>query len=156
MVAKCEEVQVGGERRWRVTDVVGEEDGLGIECLSGSGAIARYDPASQLTPTEPTCHTGMFILRDHMQSESHAAVLTMSVFLGVLCILGHAVLCCAVLCCALTAPSCSLAPTGFEPSCAIHYWCLCCAVCMLGHFRRASPSHWSVAARWALVLTWLD
>ena len=29
-----------GERRWRVTDVVGAEDGLGVECLSGSGAIA--------------------------------------------------------------------------------------------------------------------
>jgi acetyl-CoA carboxylase / biotin carboxylase 1 len=29
-----------GERRWKVTDVVGAEDGLGVECLSGSGAIA--------------------------------------------------------------------------------------------------------------------
>ncbi|EIE18073.1 hypothetical protein COCSUDRAFT_26470 [Coccomyxa subellipsoidea C-169] len=29
-----------GERRWRLTDVVGAEDGLGVECLSGSGAIA--------------------------------------------------------------------------------------------------------------------
>lgn len=29
-----------GERRWRITDVVGAEDGLGVECLSGSGAIA--------------------------------------------------------------------------------------------------------------------
>lgn len=29
-----------GERQWRVTDVVGAEDGLGVECLSGSGAIA--------------------------------------------------------------------------------------------------------------------
>lgn len=41
MVAKCEEMHVGDEKRWRLTDVVGEEDGLGIECLSGSGAIAR-------------------------------------------------------------------------------------------------------------------
>lgn len=65
MVAKCEEVQVGGERRRRVTDVVGEEDGLGIECLSGSGAIARYDPASCITPTKQTCYTGMFILQVH-------------------------------------------------------------------------------------------
>ena len=31
---------MAGERRWRVTDVVGAEDGLGVECLSGSGAIA--------------------------------------------------------------------------------------------------------------------
>lgn len=29
-----------GERRWVVTDIVGAEDGLGVECLSGSGAIA--------------------------------------------------------------------------------------------------------------------
>ena len=42
LVIKCEGVQVDGEQRWRLTDVVGEEDGLGIECLSGSGAIARY------------------------------------------------------------------------------------------------------------------
>ena len=100
MVAKCEEIQVGGERRWRVTDVVGEEDGLGIECLSGSGAIARYDPASHVTPTKQIRHTGMFILQDHMQSESHAAVLAMSdsepTVHAVLCMLGHAVLCCAV------------------------------------------------------------
>ena len=26
--------------RWRLTDVIGAEDGLGVECLSGSGAIA--------------------------------------------------------------------------------------------------------------------
>ena len=29
-----------GEVRWRLTDVIGLEDGLGVECLSGSGAIA--------------------------------------------------------------------------------------------------------------------
>jgi acetyl-CoA carboxylase/biotin carboxylase 1 len=28
------------EERWRLTDVIGLEDGLGVECLSGSGAIA--------------------------------------------------------------------------------------------------------------------
>ncbi len=30
----------GGEVRWRLTDIIGAEDGLGVECLSGSGAIA--------------------------------------------------------------------------------------------------------------------
>ena len=40
-VVKCDKVQVGEECRWKLTDVIGEEDGLGIECLSGSGAIAR-------------------------------------------------------------------------------------------------------------------
>jgi hypothetical protein len=29
-----------GEVRWLLTDVIGSEDGLGVECLSGSGAIA--------------------------------------------------------------------------------------------------------------------
>ena len=30
----------GGETRWRLSDVIGKEEGLGVECLSGSGAIA--------------------------------------------------------------------------------------------------------------------
>lgn len=39
---------------WRVTDIIGEEDGLGVECLSGSGAIAAafsraYDEAFTVT-----------------------------------------------------------------------------------------------------------
>jgi acetyl-CoA carboxylase/biotin carboxylase 1 len=29
-----------GEKRWIITDVIGAEDGIGVECLSGSGAIA--------------------------------------------------------------------------------------------------------------------
>ena len=42
------------EPRWRLTDIVGEEDGLGVECLSGSGAIAAafsraYDEGFTLT-----------------------------------------------------------------------------------------------------------
>lgn len=28
------------EVRWRLSDVIGAEEGLGVECLSGSGAIA--------------------------------------------------------------------------------------------------------------------
>lgn len=34
------EVSEDGIERWIVTDVIGCEDGLGVECLSGSGAIA--------------------------------------------------------------------------------------------------------------------
>ncbi|CAG9465063.1 unnamed protein product [Pedinophyceae sp. YPF-701] len=30
----------GGPPRWRIDSVIGREDGLGVECLSGSGAIA--------------------------------------------------------------------------------------------------------------------
>ena len=41
LIVKCEEMQVVGASRWKLIDVVGEEDGLGVECLSGSGAIAR-------------------------------------------------------------------------------------------------------------------
>ena len=33
-------VEVAGQRRWRLTDVIGVEDGLGVECLSSSGSIA--------------------------------------------------------------------------------------------------------------------
>ena len=29
-----------GAVRWELTDIIGAEDGLGVECLSGSGAIA--------------------------------------------------------------------------------------------------------------------
>lgn len=29
-----------GDRRWILSDLIGREDGLGVECLSGSGAIA--------------------------------------------------------------------------------------------------------------------
>ena len=35
-------LQAEGQQRWQLTDVVGAEDGLGVECLSGSGAIARW------------------------------------------------------------------------------------------------------------------
>lgn len=37
-----------GHRHWVVSDVIGGEDGLGVECLSGSGAIASaYSKAFQ-------------------------------------------------------------------------------------------------------------
>ena len=37
---KCERIMDEGEERYQITDIVGIEDGLGVECLSGSGAIA--------------------------------------------------------------------------------------------------------------------
>ncbi|KAK9805253.1 hypothetical protein WJX72_008860 [[Myrmecia] bisecta] len=41
LTLKAEPVAMpSGEPRWRLSDVVGAEDGLGVECLSGSGAIA--------------------------------------------------------------------------------------------------------------------
>ena len=38
---RAQPLQAEGQQRWQLTDVVGSEDGLGVECLSGSGAIAR-------------------------------------------------------------------------------------------------------------------
>lgn len=40
MPFKSELIMEDGEERYRLTDIVGIEDGLGVECLSGSGAIA--------------------------------------------------------------------------------------------------------------------
>lgn len=37
---QAEAVDVDGQRRWRLTAVVGAGDGLGVECLSGAGATA--------------------------------------------------------------------------------------------------------------------
>lgn len=53
LIVKCDKMQVGRECRWKVTDVVGEEDGLGIECLSGSGAIARSGLGCHPVPCGP-------------------------------------------------------------------------------------------------------
>ena len=50
IIVKCDRVQVGEELRWKLTDVIGEEDGLGIECLSGSGAIARSNACCLCLP----------------------------------------------------------------------------------------------------------
>lgn len=46
----------GGETRWRLSDVIGREEGLGVECLSGSGAIASaYNRAfAEVTLTDHT------------------------------------------------------------------------------------------------------
>jgi acetyl-CoA carboxylase/biotin carboxylase 1 len=37
---RAEKKEVDGEIRWILSDVIGSEDGIGVECLSGSGAIA--------------------------------------------------------------------------------------------------------------------
>jgi acetyl-CoA carboxylase/biotin carboxylase 1 len=35
-----EKIEEGGEVRWKLTTIIGQEDGLGVECLRGSGLIA--------------------------------------------------------------------------------------------------------------------
>ena len=49
----------GGEARWRLSDVIGAEEGLGVECLSGSGAIASaYNRAfAEVCAALPLCAT---------------------------------------------------------------------------------------------------
>lgn len=37
---RAEKKEVDGQVRWALTDIIGMEDGIGVECLSGSGAIA--------------------------------------------------------------------------------------------------------------------
>ena len=45
---RAQPLQAEGQKRWQLTDVVGAEEGLGVECLSGSGAIARWAPRARL------------------------------------------------------------------------------------------------------------
>lgn len=47
-------IMEGAEERWRIKDIIGEKDGLGVECLAGSGLIAgetskAYDEIFTLT-----------------------------------------------------------------------------------------------------------
>jgi len=41
---KTVEIVEDGERQFKITDVIGLQDGLGVECLKGSGLICRSDP----------------------------------------------------------------------------------------------------------------
>jgi len=61
-----EEVTEDGERRHKITTIIGAEDGLGVECLRGSGLIAGATSRAYtdiFTCTLVTCRSvGMFIL----------------------------------------------------------------------------------------------
>jgi Carboxyl transferase domain len=37
---RAERMECSGRMHWRLTDIIGEHDGIGVECLSGSAAIA--------------------------------------------------------------------------------------------------------------------
>ncbi|RDA90621.1 hypothetical protein CP533_2785 [Ophiocordyceps camponoti-saundersi (nom. inval.)] len=64
-----EEISEGGEKRHRIVTIVGQEDGLGVECLRGSGLIAgatsrAYDDI--FTVTLVTCRSvgiGAYLVR---------------------------------------------------------------------------------------------
>ncbi|NXY64371.1 ACAC carboxylase, partial [Callaeas wilsoni] len=65
----CEHVEENGESRYKITDIIGKEDGLGVENLRGSGMIAgesslAYD--SVITISLVTCRAigiGAYIVR---------------------------------------------------------------------------------------------
>lgn len=63
------EVEEGGERRHKITDIVGTQDGLGVECLKGSGLIAgetsrAYDDIFTITlVTARSVGIGAYLVR---------------------------------------------------------------------------------------------
>jgi acetyl-CoA carboxylase/biotin carboxylase 1 len=81
----CEEIQDEGETRFRITDVIGQTDGLGVENLRGSGLIAgatsrAYDDI--FTITLVTCRSvgiGAYLVRlgqRTIQNEGQPIILT--------------------------------------------------------------------------------
>ncbi|KAG8961417.1 acetyl-coenzyme-A carboxylase [Tulasnella sp. 419] len=64
-----EEIQDEGERRFKITDIVGLQDGLGVECLRGSGLIAgetsrAYDDIFTITlVTARSVGIGAYLVR---------------------------------------------------------------------------------------------
>ncbi|KAI0358341.1 acetyl CoA carboxylase [Trametes cingulata] len=63
------EIEEGGERRHKITDIIGLQDGLGVECLKGSGLIAgetsrAYDDIFTITlVTARSVGIGAYLVR---------------------------------------------------------------------------------------------
>lgn len=63
------EIEVDGERRYKITDIIGVQDGLGVECLKGSGLIAgetsrAYDDIFTITlVTARSVGIGAYLVR---------------------------------------------------------------------------------------------
>ncbi|KAJ7623271.1 acetyl CoA carboxylase [Roridomyces roridus] len=66
---RTEEIEVNGERRYKITDVIGLQDGLGVESLKGSGLIAgetsrAYDDIFTITlVTARSVGIGAYLVR---------------------------------------------------------------------------------------------
>ena len=66
---KVEEINDEGERRFKITDIIGLRDGLGVECLKGSGLIAgettrAYDDIFTITlVTARSVGIGAYLVR---------------------------------------------------------------------------------------------
>lgn len=86
-----EEVSEDGERRHKIITVIGKEEGLGVECLRGSGLIAGATSRAYndiFTVTLVTCRSvGKFIafaFLEHLSNISQVLVPTLSVLVSVL------------------------------------------------------------------------
>lgn len=66
---RVEEIEEAGERRFKLTDIIGLQDGLGVECLKGSGLIAgetsrAYDDIFTITlVTARSVGIGAYLVR---------------------------------------------------------------------------------------------
>ncbi|EPQ56622.1 cytosolic acc1, acetyl-CoA carboxylase [Gloeophyllum trabeum ATCC 11539] len=66
---RTEEIEVDGEKRHKITDIIGTQDGLGVECLKGSGLIAgetsrAYDDIFTITlVTARSVGIGAYLVR---------------------------------------------------------------------------------------------
>jgi acetyl-CoA carboxylase / biotin carboxylase 1 len=66
---RTEEIEEDGEQRYKITDVIGTQDGLGVECLKGSGLIAgetsrAYDDIFTITlVTARSVGIGAYLVR---------------------------------------------------------------------------------------------
>jgi acetyl-CoA carboxylase/biotin carboxylase 1 len=66
---RVEEIEQEGERRFKITDIIGLQDGLGVECLKGSGLIAgetarAYDDIFTITlVTARSVGIGAYLVR---------------------------------------------------------------------------------------------
>jgi acetyl-CoA carboxylase/biotin carboxylase 1 len=68
-IVRTVEINVGGEQRHKITDLIGRVDGLGVECLKGSGLIAgetsrAYDDIFTITlVTARSVGIGAYLVR---------------------------------------------------------------------------------------------
>jgi acetyl-CoA carboxylase/biotin carboxylase 1 len=87
----CEEIDADGEKRFKITTVIGAEDGLGVESLRGSGLIAGETSRAYediFTITLVTCRSvGMYLVNNCLfllLTVLQVSVLTSSALVNVL------------------------------------------------------------------------
>uniref|UniRef100_A0A8B9SCJ5 acetyl-CoA carboxylase n=1 Tax=Apteryx owenii TaxID=8824 RepID=A0A8B9SCJ5_APTOW len=87
----CEHVEDNGESRYKITDIIGKEDGLGIENLRGSGMIAGESSLAyesiitiNLCSLLPQGWTCTYLLSQHLLATSHPLTVFLFFFQKVL------------------------------------------------------------------------